>query len=198
MEDLGGANRIVGGDLRAMYLRLTRARVVQNFSSQEEGERRLLQAIGNRPTSVARSEHFAGADELEHLENDRINPIHRFVLETGRKGEKPGRLYREDDHEFAASADRNSGPSAEDKAREKEKLCVYVVGPSYGRIMGFDFRGNFYLEVEFPDPNDEKRVLRYDSSTIPLSKMTDEEFRIIKYYLDEYFSKVVLPSKVRV
>lgn len=221
MENLSSANERVERDLLAIRSRLMGIKTFRGSVPQSVEQRllqRLLQVIENRPISAARSEYFAGRDELQSLIYNRVNPIRGFVLETGRKGKDiPGyedmvsdsdnlwgpeglenRYWREDGR-VDVFADRDPVPLAKDEESErKEKLYLVVVEPEHTLFILFDFKNNFSLEGKFSNPDNKERALWYDSSTIPLSKMTDEEFRIIKHYLDEYFSKFIVPSKIRV
>lgn len=176
MEDLGGANGRAEKDLLAIRSRLAGIETVRGAVPQS-GEQRLLQAIKNRPTSAVRSEFFAASDELRKLTHDRVGRIHKFLLETGRKGKDlPGyeeaigdnlwspeelenRYWRKDGG-FDVFADRDLGPLAKDEESErKEKLYLVVVEPEQTLFIRFDFKNNFSLEIEFPDPDNEEKAL---------------------------------------
>lgn len=153
-------------------------------------EDQIRRLIGNKPTSVARSEILVSPAEIEVIQS-KVGFIRQWLLLNGELGNREdGSSYRFHKTGMFEEVwtDESGVLGPEDPKPSKVALIIEDTGKGIKEaIVFFGFEDDFRLEVTFVDKDDPtKKGGIYDSARGPLQEMTEEESRIIRYYLDLY------------
>lgn len=155
---------------------------------------------GAETTSIARSETFVASKQLETLnkqvettrqelfaggKNGTVHPWYKKWIEARIKTEEECRQFywdRAGSLTFAA----NQSPAAEPREFGNEKLWIST-DKKRGKISLVDislrFDGTFTMIIGFQG---RQAVVTYRVLRLPMERMTDEEYKIIKFYLNQY------------
>jgi len=155
---------------------------------------------GAEMTSIARSETFITSEQLETLneqveairkeliaggKNWTAHPLYKDWIEAGIKTQDECRtLYwdRVGPLTFAA----NQNPAARQQELGDEKLWVST-NKKMGKVSLIDitlrFDGTFTTIIGFQG---RQTIVTYRVLKLPMERMTDEEYKIIRFYLDQY------------
>lgn len=180
-------------ELTLIHERLRRGALVKLLStgSTESGVEHLERAVYNRPTNIARSETLTTSEEVKSLK-DKLSSIRDWVMGHGEWVEEgKERYWSHSIGMFQVSADEATRPDSIEPLHLVSVLLWEV--PDDEIAISFGFNDDFQLEITFEDKDNQGYRNRYDSANRPLGEMTDEESKIITYYLGQYCKMAQIP-----
>lgn len=189
----------------AVYDRLRRAKRFKDAAVgpvEESEEVRVIRFLSNEPTRIAKSEFPVTLEQLDFL-GQKIDFVRNWlfghgqdfthhpdvqVWEEWRTPEELERLYWYENGPFTVTADvEQLQPGT---SLEGIKLLVNVDNDTDSVEICFNFDETF--ELTFGPVDDEELADNpYSSSKKPLDEMTQDEFAIITFYLDQYLQRTV-------
>ena len=200
-EDPTAINR-----LENIRSRIDRGNIVRSLlGKQETPDDRLMNAMIQRPTKIARSEILADDISKEALKK-KTQQIRDWVLKNGKimteeylteeeKETDKGRVlwgFEKDD--FHIMVDKNPSPSgrAYSDGYAGYFLSFVVLDKEWEILSLTTFDGSYNLEIDFKQ--DKKVKSRYRSGKRGLDEgLTDDECKILSSYMDEFATRFINP-----
>lgn len=150
-------------------------------------EERMLELIFENPSAIARSETTIGQEQLKPLLK-KVEDMRGWVLGSGQPGQFDPESKELEKGPFLATVSPMEVEVEEDDDETKPKLGLTVNDPNFHFNVYFGFEDYFSLMIYFDDV--EPSGMSYEACG-SLLEMTDVEYRIINYYIDEFAEQVI-------